>query len=152
MDYNLSLLELAKALSDKKAIEDEIFCTINSLKETLQGKYIKKIELVAQEEKSAAFSHPSKEIALIKALREFSDSASRKNYDNVIDTLVTLNTIQNINNELTIISQERIQKNNTSKEIFASENESENFKKSYPLTEFLLILALTGKLKKDTQG
>ena len=94
MSDNNEILDLAMLLSDKNAIRDDVFHTMNALTSDIREKYIKRIHAAAQSQKNHCISSPSKEVNLIRAIRAFYPPEARSTFDNMDRILTIMQAIQ----------------------------------------------------------
>lgn len=98
------IYELTRLMSDKDGLQNELTEMMDILRDTLQKKYVNKIHAAARERKDEAFAHPPKEVTLLRALKAFTNEDSAGQLDNMIQTLLFVNTIRKINEGVSALS------------------------------------------------
>lgn len=93
------ILELTRLFENPDALSADLTDAMNSIRESLQKNYLRRLHAAANEQKTQTREHPPREVTLLRALKQFAgDNASAM--DQVIDTLLFLTAFQNMQTEL----------------------------------------------------
>lgn len=106
MPTNNQLVELTKLIGDKESMESDFSDIFLTLRDMLHKKYISKLYSVVDTQEKQVKEHPPKEIALLRALREFTPDTGRGNFDRMIDMAMMMNTAQSMQSDLHSITQQ----------------------------------------------
>lgn len=127
--------KLARNLEQTQGIEDEIQVMINSLKSSLENKYLNKATIFAKEQQQHTNSNPPKEVTLLKALSPFLAQEQQESLKFLNKQISTFQSIQTIRQGMnSSILEARSQSGNSSE--FQASMHSNN------LAGILLIMAI----------
>ncbi len=136
------ILELAKIIGNREGLEKDFLNSIENFRESLQKNYINKIHNATERKKKAINSIPPKEVNLIRALKPFNNEQSKKQMDKAIDLLMMINTIKNIQNDVSEITSNTKTIINMSNDGLEEKREYENLVSSAKISGILMALAL----------
>ena len=140
------IYEIARMLEDTEAVEQEFRRAMNVLRGNVETKYVDKIHAVVRRHQQIVREHPSREVVLLKALREFTDENSIGSLNRAIETLQFLDTARSVGRDISELSA--LWKAG-SIQMSSQESSKEGPQKkdnTVELTGLLLTLALCGKL------
>ncbi len=100
MYRNSTIYEVANLMRNPQNIQDDFSLVINSFRDTLTEKYIGKMNKVVSEHRERVMNSPPKEVVFMQAMKPFMPVASQRQLDNIIDTIVLMNTYNSIRSEL----------------------------------------------------
>ena len=133
------ILELAKIISKREGLEQDFFNSIENFRENLQKKYINKIHIAADKKKEAINSLPSKEVALMRAIRPFTNEKNKRQMDRAIDVFMMMNAIKTIQSDVFEITSNEKTIRNMSND---GDDEYSNLSSSAKVSGILMTLAL----------
>lgn len=140
------IYELTKLLYNQEGLENDIAEVLSMFQENLQKKYVKKIHATANAQQESVVEHPPKEVTLLRAMRAFTDDNGKQRMDNMIQTILMMNTVKKINDSVSDLSSSKSQLLQTmSSEGTSAEQISEEAdipEGSAKMTGLLLTLAL----------
>lgn len=100
MSDNNIIYEITQKITDKDNLQNDISEAIGLVSNMFREKYINKLQSAVQKKHIEIQKNPSKEIKLMYALKPFLNESSHHDIDNVINAMLSLNTIMTIQNEL----------------------------------------------------
>lgn len=147
---NNDIYELAKLLNNSEGMHEDLSQLLGVFRDGLQKKYVKKIHATAVSQQDAVVEHPPKEVTLLRAMRAFADEGRRDQMDQAIQMLLMMNTIRNVNENITTLAQSKPQLLQTmsadgTKSAPTQEN-TEISEESAKMAGLLITLALTNML------
>ena len=105
MEQNL-VYELAKTLQKTEGLEKDFLEMATTLRESIEKNYVQKIQMAAGCQKDFCFDHPPKEVTLLRAMAPFLDEGSRGQIHDICRSLLFMQTIKNVNENVSCITQD----------------------------------------------
>lgn len=133
-----NVYELAKTLQHTKSMEEEIQGVLQTLKDTVQKKYLQQASDIAKSQKYQSSKNPPKEVTLLSALTPFMPAEYEQNITQINRQLMLLQNIQSISQNMNRLSSNDMMLHARSKEESA-ENPSPELLK---LSSMLLMISL----------
>lgn len=111
-----------------------------TLRDTIQKKYIQKLHAAANVRQNDVVEHPSKEVTLLRAMKAFTNENGKQQMDHIIQSLLFLQSIQNVNQDVSYLLANREQ---TLQAMGADQSSTPiQFDNSTRMTGLLITLAL----------
>ena len=82
---------------------------LDEIRDTIQKKYLQKLHATANQRQNAVMEHPPKEVTLLRAMKAFTNDTGKQQMDNMIQALLFLQTIQNINQDVSLLLENKEQ-------------------------------------------
>ena len=136
------LYELTRLIEDREGLQNDFTKVMELFRETLHKKYVTKIHAAANAQQDAVVEHPPKEVTLLRAMRAFTDETGQDKMDNIIQTLLFMNTVRNINEKVSDLTEGKNQMLQTMSSEGNLPAEPEFSENSTRITGLLLTLAL----------
>ena len=138
-----NIYTLARSLQQTSGLEQDLRQMLSGLQSTIETEYLQKIRAAARKEKSFSVEHPPKEVTLLRALSAFTDEAGRAQIDRMTQSLLFLNTMQHIHQNVQALSAGNLLEARSAEGSPAADLPS---LRSTQLAGLLLALALTEQL------
>ncbi len=103
------IYELSRLLGNKDGLENDFSNMITMFRDTLQKKYLQKLHATADQRQHAVMEHPPREVTLLRAMKAFTNDAGKQQMDNMIQALLFMQTIQNINQDVSLLLENKEQ-------------------------------------------
>lgn len=101
------IYELSHLLGNQDGLGKDFAQLMHAFQETLQQKYIQRLHTTAKQRQNEVIEHPSKEVTLLRAMRAFTNDNGKQQMDSMIQSLLFLQAIQNINQDVTSFLENR---------------------------------------------
>ena len=101
-------------------IMNDISKAESSLKKSIENNYLKRIYDMAANEREGIKKKPTKEITLLRAVKNYADKPSAQMIDNIINTIDIIRTIEAVQNKMISVAEHGIEsqsKDNNKEEI-----------------------------------
>lgn len=101
-------------------IMNDISKAESSLKKSIENNYLKRIYDMAANEREGIQKKPTKEITLLRAVKNYADKPSAQMIDNIINTIDIIRTIDAVQNKMISVAEHGIEsqsKDNNKEEI-----------------------------------
>lgn len=149
LEENKKLYELTKIIRDKSGMEEDMFQAFAGLRDAFGKKYLTKLHTVADIEQQQAHGNPSREVKLLRVLKEFMPQENHNSVNSIIETLLFLHTANHIHQEIGTVMQNDlpvyINSNDPDAAQTAAQTEQEN-EMGAKMTELMLTLAMLHKI------
>jgi hypothetical protein len=89
--------EITRLVENPENLRRDMGDAMELVRDHFHTRYRQHITKAIEAERQKALSHPSKEVALLSALKEFAPSHSHENYDRASQMLVTLGLLKDVN-------------------------------------------------------
>ena len=103
------IYELSRLLGNKDGLENDFSQIMTMFRDTIQKKYLQKLHATANQRQNAVMEHPPKEVTLLRAMKAFTNDTGKQQMDNIIQALLFLQTIQNINQDVSLLLENKEQ-------------------------------------------
>ena len=103
------IYELSRLLGNKDGLENDFSQIMTMFRDTIQKKYLQKLHATANQRQNAVMEHPPKEVTLLRAMKAFTNDTGKQQMDNMIQALLFLQTIQNINQDVSLLLENKEQ-------------------------------------------
>lgn len=97
MSNNKELYEVAQMMHNSDSIQSDMHEIREVVVNLLQKKYINKFNEALKLQQNQIEKNPSREVQLLKAVKAFSDPSKHDSIEKMIDSLLMIDTIQNVN-------------------------------------------------------
>ena len=131
------IYDLVRLINNHDDIDTELIAAAENINGILRRKYVSRLYSAAEESRKEAEAHPSKEAALLKALKMYAGGEKAEVIERVIGVVNMADTIGNINRNLRSVGGEVF--------TLSSDGERGN-KRAAEVTKALMIMALLGLL------
>ena len=103
------IYELSRLLGNKDGLKNDFSQIMTMFRDTIQKKYLQKLHATANQRQNAVMEHPPKEVTLLRAMKAFTNDTGKQQMDNMIQALLFLQTIQNINQDVSLLLENKEQ-------------------------------------------
>lgn len=103
-----NIYEITQMISNKKTLQSDLSEAMEMVNSMFKKKYIDKLQNVVQSHHIKAQKNPSKEIQLMYAIKPFLDKNKHTDIDKLINTMITLNAVKGMQDELSVHSNKDI--------------------------------------------
>ena len=131
------IYDLVRLINNHDDIDTELIAAAENINGILRRKYVSRLYSAAEESRKEAEAHPSKEAALLKALKMYAGGEKAEVIERVIGVVNMADTIGNINRNLRSMGGEV--------SALSSDGGRGN-KRAAEVTKALMIMALLGLL------
>lgn len=97
------IYELSQLLGNQNGLGNDFSQIMNTLRETLQKKYIQKLHATAQARQSDVMEHPPREVTLLRAMKAFTNESGKQQMENMIQALLFFQSIQNVGQDVSYL-------------------------------------------------
>ena len=131
------IYDLVRLINNHDDIDTELIAAAKNINGILRHKYVSRLYSAAEESRKEAEAHPSKEAALLRALKMYACGEKAETLERIIGAINMADTIGNINRNL----------KGGYGEIYAIDSDGERGnKRAEEVTKALMIMALLGRL------
>jgi hypothetical protein len=92
--------EVTRLVSDKSTIQKDITTAKDIVKTMFEEKYMSKVDEALKTHQALALEQPTKEVELLKAMKNFVPIENHAKVEEMIDTMVMMTAFSNISNEV----------------------------------------------------
>lgn len=131
------IYDLVRLINNHDDIDTELIAAAENINGILRRKYVSRLYSAAEESRKEAEMHPSREAALLKALKMYAGGEKADAIERVIGVVNMADTIGNINRNLKSMGGD----------VSVLSNDGERgSKRAAAVTKALMIMALLGRL------
>ncbi|MCI8342203.1 MAG: hypothetical protein HFE62_03190 [Firmicutes bacterium] len=105
MNEENKIYEIARMIDGTTPLNDDVIKAFNILRENFQNNYVRRLVHAAGNEAESAKRNPSREIVLLRALKNFGGANSSANIDAAIQMLTTFQAINSVQYKLNGLKQ-----------------------------------------------
>lgn len=98
------LYALARTLQNSTPAQHEIQDFLQAMQQKIDQEYIQKIRMAASALQQNTASHPPREVGLLRALAAYADESGRSHIEQICQQLLFLQTLQQIQTDVTTLS------------------------------------------------
>ncbi len=94
------IIEVTEMIQNSENIENDLKEAMGLVQNYFKEKYVKKIHNAVQLHHTKTLQNPPKEVQLLNVMKQFTNEENHKALDNMIDTILIMNSAKNIKEEL----------------------------------------------------